>query len=171
MLLVAIDPGLRHCALAVFADGADGLPRLCWAGLIFNPQDRVRGPLAWEAMARAVLEAFPLRADVFVVELPQFDGRTSGGVVPDVFEVVGVAGKLLAAFAGRVDEALALTPAEWKRNLPKAVTDARVAAALSPEESSFIEDNGALNHNTIDAIAIGLFVAQKRAKDGIEEAA
>lgn len=147
-LVAAIDPGLRACALSVYDDGL-----LSAAMLIENPERVIRGPRAWRAMTQAVLDAYPLLADWVVVEVPQYDGRTGGGAAPDVFEVVGVASNLLAAFAGLVGAARAVTPGEWS-TVPKDVRHARLAEALTPEELALLD--GA-DHNTWDAAALGFW--------------
>ena len=151
---MALDTGLRACGFAVVDDGT-----LVFAELVRSPEAFARGPRAWATMVEAVLEAYPLAADLLVVEMPQYDGRTSvGGVAPDVFEVVGVAGRLLAAFTGRAQVAWSVTPQEWKKNLPKPVHHARLAEELSPEEALLVPDD----HNVRDAVALALWAAKER---------
>ncbi len=149
------DPGLRWSGFAVMDDGL-----LVLGCLVRNPEQKIRGPVAWTGMANALLDQYPLGADCLVVEVPQFDGRTLvRGVAPDVMEVVGVAAKTLAAFSGRVGSAMAVTPAEWKGTVPKEIAHRRLLAQLSDEEKAAIEDAGPLTHNTLDAVGLVFWAA------------
>lgn len=154
-LIVAVDPGLRGSGLAIFDAG-----ELVLGCYVVNPERVARGPRAWTAMAGALLDQYPLCCDHFVVEMPQFDGRTwnSGS---DIFEVVGVVGVVLASFAGRTETAMSVTPGEWAGLVPKTVRHWRMRQQLSPSEIADIEDAGALTHNTYDAVALGLWAAKR----------
>jgi hypothetical protein len=154
-LLCAIDAGLRKCGVSVFCEG-----RLVWAGLIHSSETIGRGPFAWRHMAAAVVETVP-NVDALVVEQMQYDRRTDGKA-HDVFEVSGVVTALLRAFATAPGAPSAIEtprPADWKGQVSKAVTEARVKAALSPEELGNLES---WNHNVIDAAAIGLWSVRRR---------
>lgn len=154
-LICAVDPGLRGAGLAIFDAGT-----LVLGCYVVNPERVARGPRAWSAMAGALLDQYPLAADHVVVEMPQFDGRTwSSG--SDIFEVVGVVGVVLASFAGRTETAMSVTPGEWAGLVPKTVRHARLMAELSFEEKKMIEGAGALTHNTLDAVALGIFAAKQ----------
>jgi hypothetical protein len=48
-------------------------------------------------------------------------------------------------------------PGAWKGQVPKKIMTARILAKLSPEELACIERVGAKDHNTIDAVGIGLW--------------
>lgn len=48
-------------------------------------------------------------------------------------------------------------PVTWKGNVPKEIMTKRILARLSPEEVDKIEKVGYKDHNTIDAVGIGLY--------------
>ncbi len=158
-LIIALDAGLRGCGFAVYDDGS-----LVLGCYVVNPERVARGPRAWAAMANAVLDQYPLAADLLVIEAQQYDGRmrASPGITADVMEIVGVTEWILAVFAGRVIGAHAVTPAEWKGAIPKAVCHARLMADLLEHEKAAIEDAGALTHNTLDAVALGLWAVYRQ---------
>lgn len=141
-LLAAIDPGLRRSGVAVFDSG-----RLCWAGLILNPERVVRGPRAWAAMAAQIRDTLPEYLDVLVVEQPQEDGRTRQAY-GDVLQLTGVVTMILSAFMGGAARVECPTPAQWKSSTPKAVMQARLRRDLPDYEWD-------PDHNVKDAVMLG----------------
>lgn len=150
-LLLACDPGLRRSGIAIYADG-----RLVYAGLAVSPERVVRGPRAWEAMAKAIFEAVPLLVDTLIVEQPQFDARTAG-CASDVMELAGVVSTIVARSEGALHVSLP-RPLDWKGNVPKGVTQARLWAGLSDDEWCNLSTD---DHNALDAASLGLWHAKK----------
>jgi len=163
-MLLAIDPGLRHCAYAVFDGGV-----LVDAGLIKNPEKAQRGPVAWLAMAGAVA--------AHTMDMPQIVGELVlegqqvyqvsklagkiGADANDLIELSGVCGALAASFD--LAEVRRVMPSEWKGTTDKSICQLRVSKRLSNSEAMAISWPGkagkdsSLAHNVYDAIAIGLW--------------
>lgn len=150
---MAVDAGLRGCGCSVWGDG-----QLLLACYVLNPERLVRGPKAWQAMASAVREVYPLGLDELLVEGMQYDGRTAGSPA-DVFEVEGVVRKIMEGFSGAGTRVRSVTPREWAGSVPKEVRFERLKRVLSPEELELIEPapRPSLMHNTLDAVALGLW--------------
>lgn len=149
---LVVDPGLRGCGVSIWVDGM-----LVWAGYVLSPcKPPVRGPAAWRAMARAVRDTYPLAADWLVVELQQDDSRVA--VADDLRQLSGVVG----ALTGLYDEAdvVGYLPGEWSL-VPKEIRHARLPKQLTAEELAALEDD---NHNTLDAVALGLFEMKQRGR-------
>jgi hypothetical protein len=153
-LLCAIDAGLRRCGVSVFCSG-----RLVRAWRVVSPERVVRGPRAWKAMAAAVLDEVPFVLDALIVEQMQYDGRTEGKAA-DVLEVSGVVNALIVGLGRNAEEIHCPRPNDWKGgSVPKAVTQARLKAALSPDECVNVET---WDHNVQDAMSIGLWAVRRR---------
>lgn len=159
---VALDPGIRHCGLALFMSN-----RLVRAGLARNPEVSLRGPAAWTTMARAVEDMLAawLPEEGFVdgdelilaAELQQvYRGPGAKADPDDLFQLTGVVGAVTAL----VNTSVGYLPREWKKNLPKGVVEARIKKRLSPEELKAMKEaegsTPSLQHNVIDAVGIGL---------------
>lgn len=154
-MILAIDPGVHHHGLALFLD--DG--RLFRCALMPGPGGR-RVPLAVAAAGLAVRTknwadawwggvVVPAR---IVAELPQDRGQAR--VPPaDLIALSVVLGWTLGALG---EPATLISPSEWKGSTPKAQHQPRIIAALSAEEAAMIP-SGALAHNVIDAVGIGLW--------------
>jgi hypothetical protein len=150
VLLGAVDPGLRHTALALFDDGD-----LAWAGLVYNPERSERGPKAWLAMAKALLETYPLGLDRLVLETQQVYGGASAGA-SDLLELSGVIGCVTGLYGNVGADVVGVLPREWTGGVPKDVRHARLLQALSVEELSRVEPCAEhLRHNVLDSIALG----------------
>lgn len=167
--LRVLDPGIRQCGVALFKDGV-----LVAAGLAKNTVAGNRAE-ACKGMASAVSAWFAWHSDSDVtstdvaVEWPQIyasrikAGQTEG----DPNDLIALAAvSALVASAGSVSSSY--LPAEWKGQLkkPKKKGDVnamavRCAAKLSPVEqavvSSLATEGLSKDHNTWDAVGIGLF--------------
>jgi hypothetical protein len=151
--VLSVDPGLRHCGVALFGD-----QQLRWAALIKSPEKTVRGPAAWLAMAKAVLARLlnlP-KPDVLVVEVPQvYSWRGQKGDQADLIELAGVDGALVGTIEHKTG--ISYLPRQWKGQVPKEVMNARVEAKLSEVEKGRIEACApSLRHNVLDGVGIGL---------------
>ena len=146
-MLIAIDPGLRWCGVARFYEGGE----LQQAELVRSPGTD-RGPMAWRRMADHVRSAIITQTYKAVVEVPRIYPHSAQqkGDLNDLLELAGVVG----ALAGVFDVLEFVYPATWKGQVPKKVMNARVLATLSLAERSALIHN---DHNTLDAVGIGLF--------------
>lgn len=169
-MLLAIDPGLRHCGCAVFYGNT-----LISAMLVRNPEKSERGPLAWMAAALSVEKALAdiglnlSGGDEVVLEGQQVYqtsrlGGKMGADTNDLLELSGVCGALAMAYAGLgVVDFRRVMPAEWKGTTDKTICQLRVSKRLSDSEAMAISWPGkagkdsSLAHNVYDAIAIGLW--------------
>lgn len=169
-MLLAIDPGLRHCGYAVFYGG-----KLVCAGLARNPDKTNRGPQAWLSMAMTLVvelgnQQLPLSAgDEVVLEGQQVYQASHlagkmGADANDLLELSGVCGAIAAAYAGlTVQDFRRVMPSEWKGTTDKTICQLRVSKRLSDSEAMAIcwpgkaGKDSSLAHNVYDAIAIGMF--------------
>lgn len=181
--LVSIDPGLRACGVAVFVDGL-----LVGAHLARNPEKKVRGAPAWDAMSLAVQnelwDHYPIfrggfghgnEPGVLVLEQPQVYGGPRGEDPNDLIELAGVDGAILGRLEPR--KAVSYLPRQWKGQVDKVIMCRRILKSTRVSDSELaaagltrcgseigvrhhsIPDS--LIHNTIDSIGIGLYFLQR----------
>lgn len=159
--MIAIDPGLRACGLAVF--GANG--RLLHAGL-YRGAAAGRGPDVWCRMADAVTAWTCLGPNtVLVIERPQvYRAGVSKGDPDDLLELTGVVGAIARDVHRIGGEVVAYKPREWKGQVPKDVHNTRTMARLTVPERAIVTEAAprSLVHNVIDAVGLGLFELAKR---------
>lgn len=164
-MLLAIDPGLRHCGYSLF----DTAGELLQAGLLRNSETKERGPVAWVAMAIAFQQWANGRTDFVshlvlegqqVYQTSKLAGKI-GADANDLIELSGVCGALAASFD--LAEVRRVMPSEWKGTTDKTICQLRVSKRLSDSEAMAISWPGkagkdsSLAHNVYDAIAIGLW--------------
>lgn len=158
---LAVDPGLACLGWSFWLLNTSEPCLLLRAG--FLPPVEGRGPRAWQAAARALVDTIPGTSpepDLVVVETMQLYARGKGGpgVADDLLELQGVAGAVIGSFPEA--EVLGVLPSEWKGQVTKAVTLARVRAWLEAEDYSLgtvrWPQAPRLHHNVADAIGIGL---------------
>jgi hypothetical protein len=159
-VILAIDPGIRHCGFALFDEKL-----LYVAGLIKNKSKESEFEagvyMAWYVHEHVTKIELPLgeRIDTLVSERPQV--YTSAKLKGDPNDLVALGGVVGAIGSYFLQDAAALKtylPREWKGQTPKSVTEKRVTGRLSDEEKARIEWPAAgLCHNVYDAIGIGLF--------------
>lgn len=154
-----MDPGLRACGLAFWrTEIADGplvdrrrTSTLRHACLVKNPGDE------WQRMLEAVEDTMDDQCvgGFIVAELPQVYERIKSKGDPNDLVRLAV---FIGALVGRRPHKLYL-PSEWKKQVPKSVTEHRARKRLSEEELSKIVVPSArsLEHNVWDSIGIGLF--------------
>ncbi len=150
-LLLAIDPGVRGCGVALFRDS-----ELSQAVYVAGHGEAQRAE-GWIAMADAVREFIGERIVAqLVLELPQvYRAVRSKGDPNDLTELAAVVGALAASF--RNAQQKVFLPAEWKGQVPKAIMHERALERLSPEEFGRIScRKKSLLHNVLDALALGL---------------
>ena len=158
--LVAVDPGLRGCGVALFKGGT-----LLRAAYVKNNAEG-RGYNAHVGAANAVrLWLYPTpMIDELVIEFPRvYPGSAQQkGDLNDLLDVAGVGAAISAAVrlsempvGSRVEHVF---PSDWKGNVPKETMTERIRRSLTDEERRAIEKCPAsLMHNTLDACGIGLY--------------
>lgn len=160
-LLYAVDPGTQDAGLAVFRD-----KRLVAAWHIravgATLEARVRSAVSQmlvlvdSGVPREVGE--PLGA---VCEMPQVYKHGPGAQVdPDsILSLTLVVGGLLCGSAPL--EWRLVKPAGWKGQVPKRVMNSRVLGKLENDERELVRRQANDNHNTLDAVGIGLWALSR----------
>lgn len=157
--LVTVDPGLRGCGVAVFNKGV-----LLEAQYVKNPNEKDRGPVAHAMMAEAILKQLPNGYEymAMAVEFPRIYPGLSDIDLNDLLDVAGVASAFVSAAAWYPDSSLMLGsarfvyPSEWKGTIKKKIMTERIQNSLTESERGLIKSVGSKDHNTIDAVGIGL---------------
>ena len=151
-----LDPGLRGSGFAYFAGG-----ELRHAAYVKNEHEG-RGPPAHRAMARAVYPKLLSngQSPVCLVEFPQVYPdmqHVKGGLnaLNDLLDVAGVAAAVAAVCPSHYSVRFFL-PREWKGTIAKDIMTERIRRSLTERERRCIVSVGSKDHNTLDAIGIGL---------------
>ena len=155
--LLAIDPGLRNPAYALFRDGV--LVRASRVKIPGTTHSLALGPRMVE-VAMLIKQAVGLDAvDDYVTEWPRvYRGIKGKGDPADLFPLAGVGMYLAGHYRVFAD---APTAPEWIGNLPKTTTGNpldsirghRIWSRLSDEERSRVT----LSHDAVDAVGLGLW--------------
>ena len=143
-MLVAVDPGVHACGVAVFRDTK--LERAAYVESGGGPlqlRDAVKHWLALTEPAR------------LVVEKPQvYQARLQKGDPNDLIDLAVVVGTMLTI----LPDSETVLPARWKGQVPKEIMNVRVMSKLAPAEEARVSwPKARLRHNVIDAIGIGLW--------------
>ncbi|KKN75945.1 hypothetical protein LCGC14_0375020 [marine sediment metagenome] len=164
--LLTIDPGVTCCGWALFRDMylvKAGLSRTKSASIEERTRDHYNN-----FMMGGLLE----KVDIVVIEKPQvYQQRMWKGDPNDLIDLAIVVGGIVANTRPTVI-VRTITPNEWKGQVPKDVTDARMRRILTKRgEQDALENpvvlgkpKGApegLLHNMMDGIAIGLAHLQR----------
>ncbi|WP_338865531.1 hypothetical protein [Myxococcus stipitatus] len=162
--LVSIDPGLRHCGVAVFDVPVAEPASLLAAGLPKNPEPQ-GGELAlssWASMALAVHEwLHPRLGDEphhLIIEMPRvYAAAHQKGDQNDLVHLSGVVGTL-GGYLPNVAMRRSVYPRDWKGTLDADAFIERIKQRLDAAEHLRVElpSASALHHNVWDAIGIGL---------------
>lgn len=148
MILLAIDPGVHHHGLALFLENG----RLLRCGLVRGPAGRPALAVAAGGLAERTADWLVGEGTRVVAEMPQDRGQDR--VPPaDLIALSVVLGWTLGEMCRPVT---LISPADWKGSVPKSKHQPRIIAALSGAERALIP-SGALAHNAIDAVGIGLW--------------
>lgn len=157
-ILVAVDPGIRGCGVAVFRG-----PTLVKAAYVENPcreGNRAAEAATMASWVRGAADAGDPVSEV-AVEWPQVYARqirsgSSAGDPNDLTPLAGVVSAVaLAFFPAKCSSYL---PAEWKGQMTKEACRVRVAMRLSPEEHALVDGSATRSkvHNVWDAVGVGL---------------
>jgi hypothetical protein len=151
-LIYAVDPGLRQCGLAVFH--AEGKTLI--HGVLVRSFSKDSGPNAWRGMAKAIIAASACNVgDIAVFEFPKvYTAGKQKGDSADLLELAAVDGELSARFEVKGVTCQRYFPHEWKRQLSKEMTKARILERLTESEKNAVSKD---DHNVWDAVGIGLF--------------
>lgn len=148
--LISMDPGLRDCWLGFFKDGL-----LTHTYRVRSPEKKARGPEAWLAMGQAMSELNPFPYIHLVTEIPQvYTFGKQKGDQDDITNLSGIVGAVTMALNPK--SVSHYYPREWKGQLPKEPCNQMVLDRLGEEEKKAVGNYGALQHNILDAIGIGL---------------
>lgn len=166
--VLAVDPGVRYAAAALFVDG-----RLVRAALLPGGDrpagDLDRGPATTRhaaAVGRAVaawLGPAPAGLEVWVELAQAYAHRTATHA--NVTRLRRTAAEVFRAVKlGRADVTRhEVTPGAWKGQVPKHVHHARVLELLDATERRRAAGH---DHNVLDAIALGLFALGRTGRGG-----
>lgn len=158
-LVLAVDPGVRGCGVALFRGEV-----LEQAVYVVGHGEGQRAE-SWISMVDAVREFIGERVVThLVLELPQvYVQSKSKGDPNDLINLAAVVGGLSVAF--RTAKQRVFLPFEWKGQVPKAIMHERALSRLLPEEAKRIScRKKSLLHNVLDALALGLeFLGRMRA--------
>ncbi len=149
-LLISIDPGKNTCGIAVWGCGADGA-ELLYACSFSARNTNKEYPVFVEDLWFEFLDGYADSPPVFFFEVPQYYAKKR-----NTFRGVDALMDVINAFRkyGICTDNL-VYPRQWKGNVPKAVHQKRIQAALTPSEMLRISEEG--SHDMWDAIGVGLF--------------
>ena len=166
-VIISIDPGVRGCGVSLFVGGqlvaASYVPGIGGhANPLLECANEVVGQIdTWGVTAKNMeeYEMSPIpRANIAVIEVPQiYREAQQKGAQEDLIRLAIVVGTVAHAIEDYCHSILFIEPHDWKGNTPKDISETRTRGKLSPEELQCVEDAGAKQHNTWDAIGIGLW--------------
>ncbi len=159
--LLAVDPGIRGCGVAVFYEGV-----LEHAAYVENPYKRDSDAAAAGAMAHEIVEWAHLDGQPHVhiaVEWPRvYASRIrSGASKGDPNDLLALCGVDAAIVALMDRSSTSYAPSEWKGQMKKEACHARIKTRLSPLEAEVVakaeKAARSMSHNMLDAVGVGLF--------------
>lgn len=157
--LLAIDPGKRHCGVAIFRHG-----RLINAATVHTTQTDPMG-LARRVWDWYVNVRVPYGSDgtvAVVVENPQ-SYRTDAidEHLESLRNTITAIEELISPLRPHK-----LRPFTWKGNVPKPIHHARLARILGPEASVILGQPPQIFHDTWDAVGLGLYALGRTGRGG-----
>lgn len=154
---LSVDPGAQGCGVAWWR-GSD-LDR----ALFVDCPVSAEGPERWVALARAIVTS-ESRIDVCIVETMRI--YTGGRARPsDLLELQGLAGAVCAAAGERGARPVGAMAAEWKKQVPRDVLGARIAADVERRGwgARLVRPRRATHQNDVyHAIGLGLWAVERR---------
>lgn len=175
MRLLAVDPGINHCGVAVVeGSGASNDPGvLVWAALVKNLKGPSEAPAARAAsMAQLVWQDVDVmfnprdmdrQIHQLLVEWPKVRAAGKGrGDPSDLLLLSAVAGAL-AAHCPFLTVVRTVVPEDWKGQVDPDAMTARIISKLTEEEKAKIRPCApSIYHNVIDAVGIGKWGIARR---------
>ena len=159
--LVAIDPGISHCGIAVFDLSSNELLRADW----IQVQGRVSPGHKTLSLCREIVP-YLLEAEAWddslsaAIELPEVY-QTAGqkGRQSDIRDLAVVCGTLAYLFVDRGSKISFYEPKQWKGQVPEIVMNKRIMSKLSTLELGCIDipKNKKNATDVKDAIGVGLY--------------
>ncbi len=162
-MIVSLDPGLHKVALAVWADDF----KLAWAGLVIHQHEPgTERAQKWRDMAEwvevAIRAAGCLMEIEFVCEIPKVYAGVHKEDPNDLIDLAGVVGAIVSKPLLATVEWSPI-PSEWKGQLPKSVSQARVERKLSEAEKvRIVWPAKSLRHNVYDALHLGMVYLERQ---------
>lgn len=154
--LLAVDPGIRGCGIAVFEDTS-----LTWAAYVKNSLKTGCTAEAASEMASRVREVvlnkqvYPTR---LALEWPRIYAWNSKGDPNDLLALAAVDAAVAALFFAAAS--VSYYPSDWKGQMKKEPCHARIRSRLLPSELTAAcvgaHEAKSLAHNVWDAVGIGL---------------
>lgn len=162
MTVLALDPGIRGCGVALFVDG-----RLFSADYVKNPARRGNRAAECVAMARAVWHWTDDDVDALVVEWPQIyasrimRGENGDKDPNDLLALCGIDAAVATFLRVEAEALTTYLPREWKGTMKKGPCHERARDRLGETELQRALGGAAragadLAHNMWDAVALGL---------------
>jgi hypothetical protein len=162
-VIVAVDPGIDiGCGVALFDEGGE----LLAARFVPRRGETTLLQLAVDVRGLVIVIGGTRATSALVVEKPQVYalGKGSKGDPAGLIDLALFVGML----AGKLPHGLLVLPqpAEWKKQLPKAISHRRARWQLSPEERARIEKRRGerTQGDVLDAVALGLWHCFKAGK-------
>tara|TARA_R110002020_G_scaffold21537_6_gene73088 strand:+ start:3126 stop:3671 length:546 start_codon:yes stop_codon:yes gene_type:complete len=158
--LVAVDLGKTKLGVAVFDVDSRGQARLYWAGTLTATKRAAPEEVASLVtssvdflVARSLTSKVPV---LWVCEWPQkYDTKRK---YHEDLEALHAVGRVLPPWSEKY------RPREWKAQVPKKPHHRRIRRELLQVEKEAMQDR---NHDTLDAIGIGLFATARHRRGGL----
>ena len=160
MRLLAVDPGIRGCGVAMFRKEC-GLGVLEKAAYLFNEYPKGNGPREAARLAELVSTWAGFSVEVLALEYPRvYPSRNQKGDQNDLLPLAGIV-CAVAAFFPRA-QVLRYFPRDWKGTADPDVMIERIISKVTPEERTrVVPCPEHLMHNVWDAVGIGLFAVDR----------
>ncbi len=165
MSLLAVDPGVRGCGVALFNDVGLLVAAAYVNNAVHPPETRLCRAEEAANMAASIFDKFKYAAvSEMVVEWPTVYATMirkgeSPGDPNDLLPLAGIVSATAALFAVKTES---VRPASWKGQMSKDVSRYRITTRLSPNELEVLqaacrETKKDLGHNIWDGVGIGLY--------------
>jgi hypothetical protein len=175
--LLAIDPSINSCGVAMFQQGHLVAARTVVVPAEFKAEDIAKRCLRMGQEVMAWVHDLGICPQVLAAEWPQTYPKASSKINQSLIGLSGVigvvSGILALGLAARNEtlEVVSFLPAEWTYRLPKSksgdprasVRGRSIARRLDPLEATLFQTTK-LNHDSVDAIGIGLHAVGRTAK-------
>jgi hypothetical protein len=162
--MICIDPGIDGCGVAFFSP-AGKLTAACYVRSTASVGDNVAHRVA--AMAERVLKMIGRDADrLLLTERPQIYTWGKGKGDPNrLIPLAEICAFVAARWSGPWGT---IAPRDWKGTIDGDAMTERIKGRLSPEEMRNVVKSGVtVDHNTFDAIGIGLWRLRRLQKERV----